>query len=112
MTMERPYHLLIIEDDPAVAHSLSYGLTLEGYQVTWKASGWEGVACAQQAQPHLIILDVRLPDGSGFDFCRHMRQNNLRQPIIILTVQSQEIDKVLGLELGADDYMTKPFSLR
>lgn len=107
-----PYHLLVIEDDPAVARSLTYGLAREGYRVTWKARGREGVTSAQHDHPHLIILDVRLPDGSGFDFCRHMRQNNLRQPIIILTVQGQEIDKVLGLELGADDYMTKPFSLR
>lgn len=112
MPEERPYHLLIIEDDPAVARSLNYGLAREGYRVTWKARGWEGVAAAQHEHPHLIILDVRLPDGSGFDFCRHMRQHNLRQPIIILTVHGQEIDKVLGLELGADDYMTKPFSLR
>ena len=112
MHIEPQYHLLVIEDDPAVARSLSYGLALEGYRVTCKASGWEGVAFAQQAQPHLIILDVRLPDGSGFDFCRQMRQNDVRQPIIILTVQGHEIDKILGLELGADDYMTKPFSLR
>jgi DNA-binding response OmpR family regulator len=112
MHIEPQYHLLVIEDDPAVARSLSYGLAREGYRVTWKASGWEGVVFAQQAQPHLIILDVRLPDGSGFDFCRQIRQNDLRQPIIILTVQGHEIDKILGLELGADDYMTKPFSLR
>lgn len=59
-----------------------------------------------------MILDVRLPDGSGFDFCRQMRQLNLRQPVIILTAQQDEIDKVLGLEMGADDYMTKPFGLR
>ncbi len=112
MRIEPQYHLLLIEDDPAVARSLRYGLELEGYRVTWKANGWEGVTAAQQAQPHLIILDVRLPDGSGFDFCRHLRQQDLRQPIIILTVQGHEIDKILGLELGADDYMTKPFSLR
>lgn len=110
--MEPHYHLLVIEDDPAVARSLSYGLALEGYGVTWKASGQEGLASVQESPPHLIILDLRLPDGSGFDVCRQMRQNGVRQPIIILTVQGQEIDKILGLELGADDYMTKPFSLR
>jgi DNA-binding response OmpR family regulator len=110
--MEPHYHLLVIEDDPAVARSLSYGLALEGYRVTWKASGQEGITAAQEAPPHLIILDLRLPDGSGFDVCRQMRHNGFRQPIIILTVQAQEIDKILGLELGADDYMTKPFSLR
>ncbi|MBL7183865.1 MAG: response regulator transcription factor [Anaerolineae bacterium] len=62
--------------------------------------------------PHLILLDVRLPDGSGFDFCRQMRQLGLRQPIVMLTVHREEIDKVLGLEMGADDYVTKPYSLR
>jgi DNA-binding response OmpR family regulator len=60
----------------------------------------------------LIVLDVRLPDGSGFDFCRQIRQLGLRQPIVMLTVQREETDKVLGLEMGADDYVTKPFSLR
>jgi DNA-binding response OmpR family regulator len=59
-----------------------------------------------------VLLDVRLPDGSGFDFCRQMRQQGLRMPVIILTVQSDEVDRVLGLEIGADDYVTKPFSLR
>jgi DNA-binding response OmpR family regulator len=110
--MEPHYHLLIIEDDPAVARSLSYGLALEGYGVRWKASGQEGLASVEESPPHLIILDLRLPDGSGFDVCRQMRQNGVHQPIIILTVQGQEVDKILGLELGADDYMTKPFSLR
>lgn len=112
MRMEPQYHLLIIEDDPAVAHNLTYGLALEGYGVTWKANAHEGLEFAQEAHPHLILLDVRLPDSSGFDVCRQMRQNGLRQPIIMLTVQRDEVDKILGLELGADDYMTKPFSLR
>ncbi len=61
---------------------------------------------------HLVILDVRLPDGSGFDFCRRMRQSGLRQPILMLPVRCDELDKVLGLEMGADDYVTKPYSLR
>ncbi len=106
-------HILLIEDDPAVARSLQDGLTRDGgYPVTWKASGGEGVRCARDQNPHLIILDVRLPDGSGFDFCRQMRQLGLRQPILMLTVQRDETDKVLGLEMGADDYVTKPYSLR
>ena len=62
--------------------------------------------------PRLIFLDVRLPDGSGFDFCRQMRQLGLHQPILMLTVRDDEMDKVLGLEMGADDYMTKPFGQR
>jgi DNA-binding response OmpR family regulator len=104
--------ILLIEDDPAVAHSLRDGLERDGYTVTWKSSGAEGVSHTQDHNPHLVILDVRLPDGSGFDFCRQMRQLGLHQPILMLTVQHDELDKVLGLELGADDYMTKPFSLR
>ena len=104
--------ILLIEDDPAVAQSLKDGLEREGYHVTWKACGVEGMAYARDHNPHLILLDVRLPDGSGFDFCRQMRQSGLRQPIIMLTVQRDEIDRVLGLEMGADDYVTKPFSLR
>jgi DNA-binding response OmpR family regulator len=106
------FKLLIIEDDSAVAQSLQDGLEHEGYTVVWKSSGQEGVQYAREHNPHLIVLDVRLPDGSGFDFCRQIRQLKLRQPILMLTVQRDEIDKVLGLEMGADDYMTKPFSLR
>jgi DNA-binding response OmpR family regulator len=105
-------HILVIEDDPAVAQSLRVGLEREGYSVVWKDTGTAGIAHARDHNPHLIILDVRLPDGSGFDFCRQMRQLGLRQPILMLTVQRDEIDKVLGLEIGADDYVTKPYSLR
>jgi DNA-binding response OmpR family regulator len=107
-----PNAILLIEDDPAVARSLQEGLEHDGFQVTWKQSGTAGIAFAQSHQPHLIILDVRLPDGTGFDFCRQMRQLGLRQPILMLTVRRDEVDKVLGLEMGADDYMTKPYSLR
>lgn len=110
--MTHSHHILLIEDDPGIAQSLQNGLTREGYSVHWKAAGGEGVIYARDHNPHLIILDVRLPDGSGFDFCRTMRQLGLRQPIIMLTVQNSETDKVIGLEMGADDYVTKPFSLR
>ena len=110
--MSSPNQILVIEDDPAVARSLQAGLQREGYHVTWKATGAEGVSHARDVHPHLIILDVRLPDGSGFDFCREMRRMGLRQPIVMLTVQADETDKVLGLEMGADDYVTKPYSLR
>lgn len=106
------FQILLIEDDAAVAQSLQDGLEREGYAVTWKPSGQQGIDYAREHNPHLIVLDVRLPDGSGLDFCRQMRQLKLRQPILMLTVQRDEIDKVLGLEMGADDYMTKPYSLR
>ena len=110
--MEFRSHILLIEDDPAVARSLQDGLQRYGFQVDWQSSGGVGVEYARLNNPQLILLDVRLPDGSGFDFCRQMRTSGLRQPIIMLTVQKEEMDKVLGLEMGADDYITKPFSLR
>jgi len=110
--MNQQFKLLLIEDDPAVGQSLRTGLEREGFAVTWVERGRAGVDYARDHHPHLVILDVRLPDGSGFDFCRQMRQNGLRQPIIMLTVRRDELDKVLGLEMGADDYVTKPFGLR
>src|SRR6185436_13805984 len=106
------FQILVVEDDPAVSQSLHSALTQAGYQVTCKAEGRDALAYAKKAQPHLILLDVRLPDGSGFDVCRQMRQQGLHQPIVMLTAQQEEMDKVLGLEMGADDYITKPFSLR
>ncbi|HVN55549.1 MAG TPA: response regulator transcription factor [Anaerolineaceae bacterium] len=110
--MTSRYCILLIEDDPAVARSLQAGLEQEGFDPVWKNTGAEGVLYARERHPHLVLLDVRLPDGLGFDFCRQMRQQGLRQPVILLTVQQEETDKVLGLEMGADDYVTKPFSLR
>ncbi len=110
--MNQQFRLLLVEDDPAVGQSLRTGLEREGFTITWVERGQEGVDYARDRNPHLVILDVRLPDGSGFDFCRQMRQLGLRQPIIMLTARREEMDKVLGLEMGADDYVTKPFSLR
>lgn len=104
--------ILLIEDDPAVGQSLSTALEQDHYQVTWKVTGTAGIMEAITHPPHLILLDIRLPDGSGLDYCRKMRQAGLHQPILILTAQRDETDKVLGLEMGADDYITKPFSLR
>ena len=104
--------ILVIEDDPAIGQSLLDGLRQHGFTPELCKTGTSSVDFAQKNAPHLILLDVRLPDGSGFDFCRQMRQMGLRQPIIILTAQGDEVDKVLGLEMGADDYLTKPFSLR
>jgi DNA-binding response OmpR family regulator len=112
MSKRKHDHILIIEDDPGIATSLHSGLEREGYRVTWKDNGEGGIAFAQKHTPDLIILDVRLPDGSGFDFCQRMRSLKITQPILILTVQSEEVDKVLGLEMGADDYLTKPFGKR
>jgi DNA-binding response OmpR family regulator len=111
MTAKAP-HILVIEDDPSVAKALAVGIGQEGYEVHCEGTAGGGLAYARDKSPQLIVLDVRLPDGSGFDVCRQLRQLGLRQPILMLTVQSDEVDKVLGLEMGADDYLTKPYRLR
>ncbi len=110
--METNYRILLVEDDEAVARSLLDGLEKDGFETTWTPSGSQGIEAASSSQIHLVLLDVRLPDISGFDVCREIRRKGLYQPIIMLTVQQDEIDKVLGLEMGADDYVTKPFGLR
>lgn len=110
--LEKAKTILVVEDDPAVAQGLVEGISREGFDLHWESTGSGGVAYARDHAPHLVVLDVRLPDGSGFDFCRQMRQLGLRQPVLMLTVQSDELDKVLGLEMGADDYLTKPYRLR
>ena len=107
-----PHKILIVEDDPGIGLSLLDGLKHHGFEASLCRTGASGVDFAKRNMPHLVILDVRLPDGSGFDFCRQIRQMGLHQPVIILTAQHEETDKVLGLEMGADDYVTKPFSLR
>ena len=104
--------ILVVEDDPAVAASLVEGIGQEGYQVHLETTAAGAVAYARTHRPQLGVLDVRLPDGSGLDVCREIRQAGLRWPILMLTVQGDEIDKVLGLEMGADDYVTKPYRLR
>ncbi len=104
--------ILIVEDDRAVARGLEYGLRAEGFTVLWANSGQGALTIARRDAPHLILLDIRLPDISGFDVCRQLRSEGRRQPILMLTARDEEVDKVLGLELGADDYLVKPFSLR
>jgi len=109
MTGER---ILIVEDEPAVARGLEYGLSKEGFSVLLAGSGQKALDLARRADPHLILLDLRLPDISGFDVCRQLRAEGRRMPILMLTARDEEVDKVLGLELGADDYVVKPYSLR
>ena len=104
--------ILIVEDEPAVARGLQYGLSKEGFNVRWVATGQEALRWVEKDSPHLILLDIRLPDINGFDVCRRLRAEGKRQPILMLTARDEEIDKILGLELGADDYVVKPFSLR
>lgn len=104
--------ILMVEDERAVARGLAYGLEQEGFEVVWAESGRQALDLAQTATPHMILLDIRLPDLSGFDVCRRLRAAGLRQPILMLTARDEEVDKILGLELGADDYLVKPYSLR
>jgi DNA-binding response OmpR family regulator len=104
--------ILIIEDDPAVAQSLQAGLIRESFNVALASNAKDGIAYIQKNEPHLLLLDLRLPDDSGFDVCRKLRQVGFNFPIIILTAQHDTLDKVLGLEIGADDYITKPYNLR
>jgi DNA-binding response OmpR family regulator len=104
--------ILIIEDERAVARGMEYGLKAEGFGVLWAQNGQRGIALAHEQAPHLILLDIRLPDGNGFEVCRQLRARGMRQPILMVTARDEEADRVLGLELGADDYITKPFSLR
>lgn len=110
--MNSPARILHIEDDAGIAHSLQEGLRREGYDVTWRSTGASGIEFAAAHKPDLVILDVRLPGSSGFDVCRQLRQRNLLMPVLMLTVQADEMDKVIGLEMGADDYLTKPFGWR
>lgn len=103
--------VLIVEDDASLAIALREGFSTEGYEVTSAEDGVRALERARQFQPDLIILDVMIPKISGFDVCRMLRSEGSDVPIIMLTARGQEIDKVLGLKLGADDYVTKPFSL-
>ena len=104
--------ILIVEDEPAMVMGLKDNLELEGYQVLTATDGLAALDVAQNACPDLILLDLMLPKLNGFEVCKQLRQKGMDTPIIMLTAKGQEVDKVLGLELGADDYITKPFSIR
>ncbi len=105
-------NLLIIEDEPAMQLGLRDNLELERYTVEIASDGEAGLAKMKSGSFDLVLLDVMLPKLSGFDVCKAARAAGIRTPILLLTAKGEEIDKVLGLELGADDYLTKPFSLR
>jgi len=104
--------ILIIEDDPGIQLSLKDEFESEGFDVYSADDGLAGLEMIEQNPPDLIILDLMLPFMNGYEICKKLRQKGNNVPIIMLTVKDQEVDKVLGLELGADDYVTKPFSLR
>jgi len=107
-----PDTILVVEDEAPVARGLEYGLKAEGFAVVVAANGTKAIEAARTAHPRLVLLDVRLPDMSGFDVLKTLREKGMTLPIIMVTARDEEVDKVLGLELGADDYVVKPFSLR
>jgi len=104
--------ILIVEDEESILLPLEDNLKLEGYEVSSAKDGLQGLALAKEENYDLIVLDIMLPKMDGFEVCKRLRQDKIATPILILTAKSQEVDKVLGLELGADDYVTKPFSPR
>ena len=104
--------VLIIEDEPDMVLGLQDNFEYEGYEVLVARDGKAGMARALADKPDLILLDIMLPRMSGLDVCRQLRRNGFDAPVIMLTARGQEIDKVIGLEVGADDYVTKPFSIK
>jgi DNA-binding response OmpR family regulator len=103
--------ILVVEDEPALQETLAYNLTKQGYQVATAGDGQAALDAARQMHPDLVVLDVMLPLLDGFEVCRILRQET-NVPILMLTARDDEIDRVIGLEMGADDYLTKPFSMR
>ena len=103
--------VLVVEDEPSLIETLDYSLRRQGYEVIAAADGRKALEIARQQQPDLIVLDVMLPGLDGFEVCRILRQE-MNVPILMLTARTEEVDKVVGLEMGADDYLTKPFSMR
>ena len=111
MSSSKP-RILIVEDEPGIADTLQYALRTEGFEPAWVATGEAALAQVQMQLPALVILDVGLPDSSGFEVFKRLRAISADVPVIFLTARSDEIDRVVGLELGADDYVPKPFSPR
>lgn len=105
-------HLLVVEDDAHIRLGLCDALRSEGYEVSDCGDGAQALPLLKQRPPDLVILDIMLPNKSGYDLCREIRAAKNRVPILMLSAKGQEIDKVVGLELGADDYVTKPFGVR
>jgi DNA-binding response OmpR family regulator len=105
-------HILLVEDDTHIRMGVADALTSEGYEVIETSDGSEVAALVRMRKPDLIVLDVMLPRRNGFDICRDLRSAGNTTPVLMLSAKGQEIDKVVGLELGADDYVSKPFSIR
>ena len=109
---QRRAKILVVEDEPAMVAGLRDNFEFEGYEVITAHDGIEGLQRALEESPDLVVLDVMMPRMSGLEVCKQLRAKRASLPIIMLTARGQEIDKVVGLELGADDYVTKPFSIR
>ena len=105
-------HILVVEDDSHIRLGVSEALKSENYEVSEVSNGTQVLPLVKQRHPDLIILDIMLPGKNGFDVCRELRASDDGTPVLMLTAKGQEIDKVVGLELGADDYVTKPFGIR
>ena len=110
--MEEKKTVLIVEDEKSIVDIVRFNLEKEGYAVLTAYDGETGLAMALEKNPDIVLLDVMLPKMIGFDVCRILREKGSSVPVIILTAREEETDKVLGLEIGADDYITKPFSMR
>ena len=106
-----PTKILLVEDEPALVETIAYNLRREGYEVLSERDGAEGLRTAQSASPDLVVLDLMLPTLDGIEVCRQLRRTS-NVPVLMLTARQSEADKVHGLETGADDYVTKPFSMR
>lgn len=104
--------ILIIEDEEELVKGLKLNLEAEGYEVVWALDGEDGLAKALRDAPDLVLLDIMLPKKDGLDVCRELRRRSVNVPIVMLTAKSEEVDKVVGLEIGADDYVSKPFGIR
>lgn len=102
--------ILVVEDEQALAQSLSFNLEKEGFEISISANGRHCLDIAEETDPDLILLDVMLPDLDGLEVCRELRARRFQKPILLLTARTRELDKIVGLEVGADDYITKPFS--
>jgi DNA-binding response OmpR family regulator len=107
-----PETILVVEDEPALQETLAYNLEKQGYQVEIAADGRDALEKARRTHPDLLLLDIMLPGLDGIEVCRILRRENFSAPILMLTARDDEIDRVVGLEIGSDDYLTKPFSMR
>ena len=110
--MDQKKTVLIVEDEKNIVDIIRFNLQREGYNTLEAYDGEAGLAAAEQNNPDLVLLDVMMPKMSGFEVCKALRKNGSNVPVIILTAREEEEDKILGLEIGADDYITKPFSMR